>query len=46
MNKSELIDYYRGDKKVNYGVVMEVVGSINVAGYNHISLVTEMEEKK
>lgn len=36
----------RGDKKVNYGVVMEVVGSINAAGYNHISLVTEMEEKK
>jgi biopolymer transport protein TolR len=36
----------RGDKKVNYGVMMMVVGSINAAGYNHISLVTQMEEIK
>lgn len=36
----------RGDKKVNYGVMMAVVGSINAAGYNHISLVTQVEEVK
>lgn len=36
----------RGDKKVNYGTMMTVVGSINAAGYNHISLVTQMEEAK
>lgn len=36
----------RGDKNVNYGVVMSVVGSINEAGYSHISLVTQMEDKK
>ena len=36
----------RGDKNVNYGVIMSVVGSINEAGYNYISLVTQMEDKK
>lgn len=36
----------RGDKNVNYGVIMSVVGAINEAGYNHISLVTQMEDKK
>jgi len=35
----------RGDKNVNYGTIMGVVASINNAGYRHISLVTQMEEK-
>lgn len=35
----------RGDKDVAYGVMMSVVGSINEAGYNHISLVTQIEDK-
>lgn len=34
----------RGDKDVSYGVMMSVVGSINEAGYNHISLVTQIED--
>ena len=36
----------RGDKDVNYGTIMSVVGSINEAGYSHISLITQMEDKK
>jgi biopolymer transport protein TolR len=36
----------RGDKNANYGDIMQVVGSINQAGYSHISLVTQLEEKK
>lgn len=36
----------RGDNNVNYGVIMSVVGSINEAGYSHISLVTQIEDKK
>ena len=36
----------RGDKNTNYGSIMEVVGSINQAGYSHISLVTQLEERK
>lgn len=36
----------RGDKSASYGEVIKVIGSINEAGYNHISLITEMEDKK
>ena len=36
----------RGDKDVSYGTIMSVVGSINQAGYSHISLVTQLETKK
>lgn len=36
----------RGDKDTNYGNIMSVVGSINEAGYSHISLVTQIENKK
>lgn len=36
----------RGDKNVNYGTIMSIVGSINEAGFSHISLITQMEDKK
>jgi len=36
----------RGDKDTNYGTIMSIVGAINEAGYNHISLITQMEDKK
>jgi biopolymer transport protein TolR len=36
----------RGDENASYGAIMQVVGSINQAGYSHISLVTELKEKK
>ncbi|MCT4634819.1 MAG: biopolymer transporter ExbD [Rickettsiales bacterium] len=36
----------RGDRATNYGDVMSVIGAINEAGYNHISLVTQIENKK
>ncbi len=36
----------RGDRATNYGDVMSVIGAINEAGYNHISLVTQVENKK
>lgn len=35
----------RGDKDVGYGTVIGVIGAINQAGYNHISLVTQVDEK-
>lgn len=35
----------RGDKNVNYGKMMSVVGAINEAGYSHISLVTQIQDK-
>ncbi|MEK6734710.1 MAG: protein TolR [Pseudomonadota bacterium] len=35
----------RGDRNTNYGTIMNVVGMINEAGYSHISLVTQVENK-
>ena len=36
----------RGDKDSNYGEIMNVVSSINAAGYNHISLITQLQQNK
>ena len=33
--------YVRGDRGVNYGQVMGVMGAINAAGFVHVALVTE-----
>ena len=35
--------YVRGDKKVDYGTVMKVMGRLQVAGYRKVALVTEIE---
>lgn len=34
--------YVRGDKAINYGRVMEVMGTVNGAGFNKVALITEM----
>jgi len=34
--------YVRGDQKINYGRVMEVMGIISAAGFNKVSLIAEM----
>ncbi len=34
----------RGDKDASYGMIMKVVGSINQAGYNHVSLITQLDK--
>jgi len=33
--------YVRGDKSIPYGSIMEVMGTINAAGFNRVALVTE-----
>lgn len=33
--------YVRGDRMVNYGKIMGVMGAINAAGFVHVALVTE-----
>ncbi len=33
--------FVRGDKSVDYGKIMQVVGEINEAGYNKVALITE-----
>ena len=40
---NELI-YVRGDKKVDYGTMMRVMGRISGAGYHKVALVTEVEQ--
>jgi biopolymer transport protein TolR len=37
--------FVRGDKATNYGELMRVMGRIANAGYKHISLVTETEDR-
>ena len=36
--------YVRGDKKVDYGTMMRVMGRISAAGYHKVALVTEVEQ--
>ena len=38
--------FVRGDKATNYGELMRVMGRIANAGYKHISLVTETEDRR
>ena len=36
--------YVRGDKKVDYGTVMRVMGRLSGAGFHRVALVTEYEQ--
>ena len=40
---NELI-YVRGDRKVDYGTMMRVMGQISGAGYHKVALVTDVEQ--
>lgn len=34
--------FVRGDKSIDYGKIMQVVGEINAAGFNKVALITEV----
>ena len=36
--------YVRGDRKVDYGAVMRVMGRLSAAGFRRVALVTEIEQ--
>ena len=36
--------YVRGDRNVNYGKVMGVMGTLSAAGFKRVALVTELEQ--
>jgi len=36
--------YVRGDKKVDYGTMMKVMGQLSAAGFHKVALVTEFEQ--
>ena len=37
--------FVRGDRRVNYGFVMRVMGTIRAAGFRRIALISDLEEK-
>jgi biopolymer transport protein TolR len=37
--------YVRGDRKVDYGTVMRVMGRLSSAGFRRVALVTEVEQE-
>ncbi len=41
-NKADTRIYLRGDKSVDYGRVMEVMGTINLAGFTRVAMITEL----
>jgi biopolymer transport protein TolR len=41
---SEARIYLRGDKKVDYGTVMKVMGRLSAAGFHKVALVTDIEQ--
>jgi biopolymer transport protein TolR len=41
---SEARIYLRGDKKVDYGTMMRVMGRLSAAGFHRVALVTEIEQ--
>ena len=41
-NRTSRRIFVRGDRTVNYGQVMAVMGSLNAAGFNKVALVTEV----
>jgi len=41
-NKADTRIYVRGDKAIDYGRVMQVMGRINNAGFTRVALITEM----
>ena len=40
----EIRIFVRGDEKINYGLIMEVMGAINTAGFTKVALITKMPD--
>jgi biopolymer transport protein TolR len=38
--------YVRGDRKVDYGTVMQVMGRLSAAGFHRVALVTEVDQAR
>ncbi len=43
-SKADTRIYVRGDKNVKYGRVMEVMGTINVAGFTRVAMIAELHK--
>src|ERR671939_1625115 len=38
--------YVRGDRKVDYGTVMRVMGRLSAAGFRRVALITDIEQER
>jgi biopolymer transport protein TolR len=45
-NKKDTRIFVRGDKAIAYGKVMEVMGTVNLAGFNRVALITQLPRDK
>ena len=45
-NKADTRIYLRGDKDIDYGRVMEVMSTVNLAGFTRVALITEMPKRQ
>jgi len=45
-NNPEARIFVRGDRTIRYGLIMEVMGTINGAGFNKVALVTERSHSR
>ena len=43
--KADTRIYVRGDRKVNYGRIMEVMGRVNSAGFTRVALIAELPDR-
>lgn len=41
-NKKDTRIFVRGDRAIDYGTVMQVMGTVNQAGFTHVALITEL----
>jgi len=44
-NKADTRIYLRGDRSIDYGRVMEVMGTVNIAGFTRVALVAELPKR-
>jgi biopolymer transport protein TolR len=44
-NGFEEVIYIRGDRRTNYGALMQIMGKVSAAGFRKISLVTDLQER-
>lgn len=45
-NNPDVRIFVRGDSSVNYGRIMEIIGTINAAGYGKVALVTQQKKER
>jgi biopolymer transport protein TolR len=45
-NKPDTRIYLRGDRAIDYGRVMQVMGTVNIAGFTRVALIAELPKRR